>query len=265
MKKINKTFSLILAMVLVLSAVMPAFASEGDKVSLDSVVVKLDDGRLVKVNLEDYALAFLMENDLFDFLRGDKPEPEIIYVSSADKYIDLEEYATNFMFNGGNEEEAINDAEAISEEIVNTFFVFKDFDEAGEPILEPIVESSDDVAEKVEEIQTLIAGLPEVEEVDEENKEEIEEIKAKIQEIETLILELIELDEDYPVETLDGYEEKYLAIAKRIDEIENPIIIKVVDVSAINGKVTVEFNKEVTEVPEGLVVLKDGEALELEA
>jgi hypothetical protein len=41
--------------------------------------------------------------------------------------------------------------------------------------------------------------------------------------------------------------------------------VTVVKVSAINGKVTVEFNKEVTEVPEGLVVLKDGEALELEA
>jgi uncharacterized protein (DUF2141 family)/5'-deoxynucleotidase YfbR-like HD superfamily hydrolase len=41
--------------------------------------------------------------------------------------------------------------------------------------------------------------------------------------------------------------------------------LKIESVNAINGKVTVEFNKEVTELPEGLVVLKDGEALELEA
>ena len=143
--------------VILLVPFVPTHAQKADA-SLDGVVVQLSDGSKVKVNFENYAIAFIMENELFDFLRGVQSEPNIVYVSSGNKYIDFNDYAIEFIFNGGDESGAINTSPPISSEIINEIKIFDGFDDNGEPILSPIASRDIYFKDIPGEIKQIIPG-----------------------------------------------------------------------------------------------------------
>ncbi len=145
----NKALKIFFVIALVaFLATLPALALN-QNAQLDKVVFRLGDCFVV-VDLVEYAEAFDLDGDiLWEYLKDGNEFPEVYAVASGDKYMDLEEYASNYVDDVG---EAISNTAALPSSIVQNFKVLTGFDEDDNPILVPI----DDVV-WVTEVEELAA------------------------------------------------------------------------------------------------------------
>ena len=130
----QKTISIVLTIIFVLSLATPVLAS--DPASIDGVIFDVD-GEFILVGLIEYATAYAEKNALYTYLSGAVTAPTITAVVSAGKYIDLTEYATKYAEEGNDVSAAISASTAMTEEDLEGYLELISFDyDAGTAVLE---------------------------------------------------------------------------------------------------------------------------------
>ncbi len=105
--------------------------------AIEHVVVDVN-GMMVEVTIGAWAEAVYAENELYEYLKGDNPEPVIHAVRSGDKYILMSDYEDNYDDCGGVGC-AFEDSEPIAADVATfSFQQFVEFDDNGDPVLMPI-------------------------------------------------------------------------------------------------------------------------------
>ncbi|NLY62398.1 MAG: hypothetical protein GX074_00855, partial [Erysipelothrix sp.] len=153
MFKKKNILKILLAFLLLFISPLSALA-EGPP-PLTGIVVEIDDKNII-VDMYDYSVAFALrtESPLYNYLISDGGIRVVGYESN-EKYMDSYDYAVSFAIYGASG--AIINTEALAMEDIRDYFVFKGFDDIGDPILVPLFES-EALRVKLEHIKTLIEG-----------------------------------------------------------------------------------------------------------
>lgn len=112
---------LILSISLLMGMIPGPVNAQTETVTLENVLVKADNEVVIAVGLSEFKGALRYRDNMFDYLAGSKGYVTVYGVSSADKYIYLDEYKSALRYNGNDIALAIEASAPITDAEVNTF------------------------------------------------------------------------------------------------------------------------------------------------
>lgn len=119
----RKVNTIILAITLLIIMMAPIAYAEGGQTSgkIDSILMQKEDD-VVVISINEYAkMCMLRSGPLYEFLLNTNGQLQVFGVVSGEKYITLNSYAKACMLNPGNLPAALEFAEAIPDNVVDTF------------------------------------------------------------------------------------------------------------------------------------------------
>lgn len=135
-----RAISFILTLLFILITIIPSSVVNAESYKLDSMLIKLSNGQVIKISIMEYmkALNLKDQSPIFKFLKEDRNTPLVFGVNSGDKYISVSSFMQALNKSGKDISNAIEIANPVTESEFKLIKEFKKFDEEGNPVLEEI-------------------------------------------------------------------------------------------------------------------------------